>query len=509
MNDNISKSKRIANNTILLYIRMVLLMVINLYTVRLTLRALGAEDYGIYNVVAGFIALFNCVNTVLATATQRFLNSVIGDDAGTRLKKIFSASLNAYIVISILVLLIAESLGVWVLYNHLGIPQEKLSVSFWVFQCSLITFLLMMLQSPYVASIISRENMRLYSILTTLDYILKLICCVFLFCVDYDRLLFYSILMLFAHLCLFLAYVYYGSKYKECHYIKVLDCTLYKQLLSFSGWTLFASVAGIGMNQVITILINVFFGPIASAARAISMQINSALASFCNSFIMAIRPQMVHSYAIRDFSFLNKIFSLSNKFIYYLLFMFCLPIVIEMPVILELWLGEVDYLTVIYSRFIVVYTIILALNNPISIIVQAIGRIKEYHLAVESVTLLCPLLVYFLFKLGFDSYYSYIAMIGCIIISHIIRIICINILYKKFNLRDYLLDFCLSALGITVTTGGIIVFLHNILDIPDLSKLIILTVVSCSIVLSQAYLYGLNSNEREFCKILITKILKK
>lgn len=509
MDNSISKSKRIADNTILLYVRMVLLMIINLYTVRLTLRALGSEDYGIYNVVAGFIALFNCVNTVLATATQRFLNSATGENIEYKLKQIFSVSLNIYIVISIFVLLIAETFGVWFLYNHLGIPADRLATSFWVFQCSLLVFLMMMLQSPYVATIISRENMKLYSILTTLDYILKLICCALLFFVDYDRLLIYSVLMLFAQFCLFFAYIYYGRKYKECHYCLVKDRALYKNLLSFSGWTLFASIAGIGMNQVITILINIFFGPIASAARAISIQINSALASFSNSFIMAIRPQMVHSYAIRDYSYLNKVFSLSNKFIYYFLLMFCLPAIIEMPLILKMWLGETDALTIIYSRYIVIYAIILALNNPISIVVQAIGRVKEYHLAVESITLLCPLIVYFLFKLGFASYYSYIAMVGCIIISHIIRVVCINKFYEDFRLREYLLDFSLMALIITLITSAVVYALHGMLEIPPAIRFLLLIIVSCALVLLQAYLYGLNRSEREFCKVFIKKLKRK
>lgn len=488
---------------------MVLLMVINLYTVRLTLRALGAEDYGIYNVVAGFIALFNCVNTVLATATQRFLNSATGNDIDTSLKKIFSASLNVYLIICLVVLFVAETFGVWFLYNHLGIPADRLGVSFWVFQCSLIAFLMMMLQSPYVATIISRENMKLYSILTTLDYVLKLICCAFLFCIDYDRLLSYSVLMLFSQSCLFFAYIFYARKYKECHYIKVKDRILYRQLLSFSGWTLFASVAGIGMNQVITILINIFFGPIASAARAISIQINSALASFSNSFIMAIRPQMVHSYAIKDYSYLNKIFSLSNKFIYYFLLMFCLPLIIEMPIILKLWLGDVDSLTVIYSRYIVIYAIILALNNPISIIVQAIGRVKEYHLAVESVTLLCPLIVFILFKLGYDSFYSYVAMVVCIIISHIIRIVCINKFYEDFRINEYILGFCLTASIITIVTSIVVIALHQLLDLSPLYRILLLIVVSCSMVLLQTYIYGLNRSEKEFCRTFVNNFRRK
>ncbi len=505
MDGSISKSKKIADNTILLYVRMVLLMIINLYTVRLTLRALGSEDYGIYNVVAGFIALFNCVNTVLATATQRFLNSATGENFEQKLKQIFSTSLNIYIVISLFVLLIAETFGIWFLNNHLGIPTERLGTSFWVFQCSLLVFLMMMLQSPYVATIISRENMKLYSILTTLDYCLKLICCIILFLIDYDRLLAYSVLMLFAQFCLFFAYIHYGRKYKECHYLLVKDRTLYRQLLSFSGWTLFASIAGIGLNQVITILINIFFGPIASAARAISMQINSALASFSNSFIMAVRPQMVHSYAINDYSYLNKVFSLSNKFIYYLMMMFCLPAIIEMPVILKIWLGEAESLTIIYSRYIVVYAIILALNNPISIIIQAIGKVKEYHLAVESITLICPILVFLLFKLGFASYYSYIAMVVCIIISHIIRVICINKFYKGFLLKEYLLDFSLKALVITLTTTLVVFVLHVILGVLPVVRLLLLLIVSCTLVLLLAFFYGLNNEERGFCRVFIKK----
>lgn len=261
------------------------------------------------------------------------------------------------------------------------------------------------------------------------------------------------------------------------------------------------------MSQINTILVNIFFGPIVNTSRAIALQINSALSSFCGSFLTAINPPMVKSYAENDYYYLNKVFYLSNKFIYYSLFMLSIPICYEMDIILKLWLGVVDSDSILFSRLILLYSIIIALNNPISIIIQATGHVKEYFLSVEIFTILCVPVTYILFKMGFPAYATFITMIGSAILAHIVRLVCLKRFYPQFSYKTYLLSFMLSAIVISFITSFALYFVHTCI-ISTVFRLFIMLLSSVIISVILVYLIGLSNNERLFLKSIIANLYK-
>ena len=475
---------------------MALLLILNLYTLRIVVNVLGMEDYGIYNVVAGAVTMMSCLSSVLSSATQRFYSYEQGKERFERLQKIFSSSLFIFICASILVLLIGETIGLWFVNYCLTIPVERTSAANVIYQFALMSFTISLIQIPYSAAVISHEEMGIFTAITTFDYAVRLIAALIIPTIPFDRLITYGASLLIIQVILLMTYYWYCNKYySECKYMKCKEKSIYKELLSFSGWTLWGQIAGVGMNQINTILVNVFFGAIASAARAISLQISTAITSFCNSFILAIKPPMIKVYASGDYTGLNRLFNLSNKFVYYSLFVVCLPLYLDMDWVLKIWLNLTDPQTVIFSRLILIYSVLLALNNPISIVVQATGNIKNYNIYVESFTLLCPALTYLLFELGCPAYTVYYSMIGCIISSHIVRLIVLKRVYTNFSLRNYLYDFIGKGFLISAVSVIIISYIRYDMD-NGIVRFVITTLANLVLVLILVFLIGLKSNER-------------
>jgi O-antigen/teichoic acid export membrane protein len=509
MPDNSTNTNRIAKNTSLLYIRMMVVMIINLYTVRLVLNALGAEDYGINNVIAGVITMLISVSSVLSTATQRFYSYSIGENKLERLRNIFSTSINIFALLSLIVFILGETIGLWFVNTQLVIPDERMNAANWIYQFSIFSFIFTFIQVPYSAATIAHEDMGIFALISTADSVLKLMAALLIFVIPLDRLIIYGATLFLISALVMISYIMVGyGKYAECRYQKPTEKTLFKELLSFSGWSLFGSVAGVGMNQVNTILVNIFFGPLVNTARAISFQINSAISSFLGSLLMAIRPPMIKSYAEESYIYLNNIFNLSNKFIYYCLLMVCLPLIFEMNTVLNLWLKTTDPQTVLFSRLILVYALLMSLNNPISIIIQATGHVKEYFVSVETFTLLCVPATYILFKLGYPAYTTYIVMIIATIASHVVRLICLKKYYKPFSYSEYIKSFLLPAFVITLV-ASVFVFLiqKSILN----TSLRVSAVVIFSIVSVGAFvlLFGLSKTEKEILKQLIISLKRK
>lgn len=500
MQNNTLNSNRLAKNSILLYTRMIIVMIINLYTVRIVLKALGAVDYGINDVVAGVITMLISLSSVLSTATQRYYSSAIGENRINRLRDIFSTSVNIYLVLSLIVVILGETIGLWFVNNYLVIPDNRINAANWIYQFSIFSFIFTFLQVPYSAAVIAREDMGIFTIISTTECLLKFSAAFLIVMVPKDRLVVYGAGLLLISFLVMISYILVGYfKYAECRYKLQREKKLFKELISFSGWSLFGSLAGVGMSQITTILINVFFGPLFNAARAISFQFNFALSSLTASFLMALRPQMIKSYAEESYLYLNKIFNLSNKVIYYGLLIVSLPLIFEMNTVLFFWLNKTDSETILFSRLILIYTLIMSLNNPISIIIQAIGRVKEYHLPVETITLLCVPVTYVLFKFGFPAYSTYLVMILAAIVSHFIRLICLKKFYKHFEYSEYLKSFVMPAFFITLISSFFI-FLVSRSNIVPIYRIPLIFFLSLICVLTLVLLFGLSNNEKEDIK---------
>ena len=489
-------------------------MIINLYMVRVVIQALGAEDYGIFNVVAGVVTMLTCVTSILSSSIQRFYSFSLGENNKEKLNKIFVSSIDLVMILIILVFIISETLGLWFVNNLLVIPPEKINGANWVYQSSVLLFIVSIIQIPFLSAIIAHEKMNLFAIVTILECLLKLGVAVSLNLFATNRLALYGVGLFLAQLvCFLICFIVASKHYQECTYNKHnRDRLVRKELLSFSGWVFFGSLAGIGMNQVNTILVNIFFGPIVNAARAIAIQVSNAINSFAGNFIIALRPPMTKAYANKEYDNLNLMFDLCNKFVFFCMLFISLPLILEMPYILNLWLGMSDQDSTLFCRVMVVYVFIMALNNPISIIMHATGKVKQYHLYVEIFTLLCVPATLILFYLGYPAYTTFVAMIVAAVLSHIVRLICLYKNYNNYRIKDYFSKFLIPSTLISCIIFVVMYMIHQI-HCNILLRLMTELLASFALIVVLVYIFGLTKFEREyvtyFIKHSVDKVLKR
>ena len=301
-NQTSDNNKRIAKNTLLLYVRMFFMMGIALYTSRVVLNTLGVEDYGIYNVVGGLVSMFGLLNGSMSSATQRYITFELGKGDGKSLNKIFSLSLQIHALIAIVTVLLVESVGLWFLYNKMTIPPERMTAAFWVLQASALTFIFSIMSVPYNADIIAHERMSAFAYISIIEAVLKLAIVYMLLVVPFDKLIVYAILLAVVQLSIQFCYMVYCHRhFPESRYRHVKDWRLFKEMTSFAGWNMFGGLSSISFNQGLSMLLNVFFGPVVNAARAVATQVQGAIQMFITNFQMALNPQIVKTYAQGEF----------------------------------------------------------------------------------------------------------------------------------------------------------------------------------------------------------------
>jgi len=503
-----SSSKRIFKNSAFLYARMAIVMVINLYVVRIVLKTLGVVDYGIYDVVAGIVVMFNSVSNVLSMSTQRFFSYALGESGRYQVEKVFSSSIYVFVLFCILLILISEGAGVWFINNSLDIPDNRLAAANWIFQFSILTFVLSLLQTPFSSAVIAYEDMGVYAVISLGECFLKLLFVVLLSHINADKLILYAFfLMLVALISLSAYYFYVRINYKACKF-KRCGVTMCRELLSFAGWTMFGSAASISITQVCTFLVNIFFGPVVNAARAIASQVSGILNSFTVNFLMAVRPPMIKAYAEEDYDYLNILFNYSNKLIYYGMLMVFTPLFLKMEYILNLWLDTTDPQTVLFCRLMLIYTFILSISNPITIVMHATGFVKQYHVLVEIPTLAIMPITYVLYKLGLPAEATYYTMIIAIIVSHILRLCCLRHYYTSFDLKNYFVSFLFKSFAVTVICYLGLSLLSSLF--PDsIINLLLYVVLSIIIICILSYVVGLNCDERKRIIVAVISTIRK
>lgn len=433
---------------------MLLVMLINLYAVRVLLSRLGEIDYGIFFSVAGVVTTLTCLTTVLAVSTQRFYSYIQGTGHTDQLRSVFSASININLFFSALILVVFEAAGLYFLNAYLDIPADRLPAANLLYHFSVFTFVLTLLQIPYTAAFIANEEMGKYAAISTAECLLKFLVALSIGYISIDRLAYYGMGLLAVAVLVFLSYAYYARKhYAECHYTLVKEKKLYIQLFSFSGWTLFGSLASVGVFQGNTILLNLFFGPIVNTAFGIALQINNAFNTFCNSIVLAIRPAMTRSYAEHDYEYLNRLFFISSKAILYLMLLIAIPLFAYMPFVLDLWLDKVTPNMILFSRLIIVYIVLMTLHHPITIILYAAGKVKQYHLLTETFTLMSFPITWVLFRMGLPSWAAFVSMIGLCMVAHLVRIFCLKRYYGMISIRQYLTSVLMPAMFIAIAMG--------------------------------------------------------
>lgn len=504
-----NRSKRIASNTLVLFARMLIITFVNLYTVRWVLAGLGTEDYGIFNAVAGVVTASTCFSSVLALSTQRFYSFAMGKGEQERLKEIFSVSLNIVMLIAFVLFVLFKLAGPWLVSTQLTIPAERLEAAQWILQFSLFSFIFTLLQIPFIGAVFANENMGYYALISTIDCIVKLLIAYCIGLTGGDNLVYYgAALMLEAFMVMMLYVIIARRKYPECKYTIVKKKTLYKELFSFSGWSFYGALAGVGMTQGSTIILNVFFGPIINAAFGIANQIYNAINTLTNSVVIAFRPAMIKSYSAKENGYLEQLFFASSKAILYLLSMVLIPFIFEAETLLKLWLGACTPTMVLFARLYAVYTICLALHNPITTIIQATGNIRKYSMYVESMTILCLPVSWLLFKLGMPSYFVFVTMIGLCILAHIIRLLMLQASIADLTVSKYLVRLVLPGILIISMTTLIVYGIEG-LHTNRILQLILAFAVSAVSISILLYAVGISKKERSLIKELVNRKLKK
>lgn len=392
-------SKRIAKNTLLLYVRTLFGMIVGFYTSRVLLKTLGVEDLGIYNVVGGVVTMFGFLSSSLSGATQRYITVGLGYGDMLRLNKLFSITLSIHLVFAVIIIVLAETIGLWFLMNKMQIPVDRMNAALWVYQGSIVTTVIMIISVPYKAAIIAHERMNIFAYLSILETVLKLGILFLLPCFSVDNLILYAILIVISQLFMRICYKCYCNKYfEETMYNWIWDKTLFKEILVYTGWTLNGNLAVIGYTQGLNILLNLFFSPVVNAARSIAVQVDAGVRVFCSNFQTALNPQLTISYTQGNYAYMHQLMVLSSKFSCYLVLFLSLPVIFEVTFILECWLTVVPDYTAVFVRIILLSSMLSAIANPIIISIHATGNIRYFQIVEGSILLSIVPLSYLLLK---------------------------------------------------------------------------------------------------------------
>lgn len=496
-------NKRIAKNTLLLYIRSFVVMLVSLYTSRVILKALGVEDYGLYNVIGGVVGLFAFLRTSMTKSTQRFLNVEMAKPYG-RLKETFSVSLTIHVIISSIALVLAETVGLWFLNSYIQIPEGRELAANVVYQSTVFSLIFTILSVPYNASIIAHERMGYFAVVSVIDAFLKLAICYMLYVGNTDRLIIYGWLMMGVNAINFILYAAYCLKRcPETSFRLIYDKGLFKEMLSYTTWTVVGQVAIVGTNQGNNILMNMFHSVTANAAMGVANQINHAVVSLTSSFQTAFNPQITKSYAAKDFEYLKFLVFTTSKISFFLLTFVSIPIAFNIDYILDIWLDTVPIYSNIFVILILCNTILNALSAPLNFTVLSSGKIKYFQIVTSLVYLSDLLFVYALFSQGFTPATALVVKV-CIMVGVLgVRLFFANREVPCINARTYIREVAVPLFLCSVIS--VVCGLSLFYFATDLLHNIIATVVLMTISLLLIFFVGLNSKEKGMVNNLISK----
>lgn len=405
MPDNITNSRRIAKNTLMLYFRMFITTIVGLYTSRVVLNTLGVTDFGIYNVVGGIISMAAFLNSAMVAASQRFLSFELGRGDHERLKRVFCTSINIHAVICLIAFALAETVGLWFVNTQLVIPAERMVAANWVYQASIFSFMINVMSVPYNSAIVAHEKMSAFAYISILDVTLKLLIVYLLLVFPFDKLIVYSILMVCVVALIRICYTVYCKRhFPECTYKRMMDWALFKEMFSFAGWSIVGSMGFSFKDQLSNIILNLFYGPTVNAARGIGIQVTAHVKTFAQSFTMALNPQITKQYAAGNIEASRKLVYAGSRYTFYLLTLISIPVIINIDYILELWLGVVPQYTGMFVIFSILISLIYALSECVTKAIQATGRIKWFQIGVSIIMLSELPFAWYLMKLGFPPY---------------------------------------------------------------------------------------------------------
>lgn len=507
-NLSISSNKRIAKNTILLYIRMFFVMCIQLYTSRVVLQALGVEDYGIYNVVGGIVTMFAFLNAAMNSSTQRYITYFLGKGDKGQLQEVFSNCMFIHAILAVLIVILSETVGLWFLYNKMLIPEERMNAAFWVFQMSIITTVILIFSTPYNATIIAYEKMAAFAYISIFDVVLKLTTALVLLYSKWDNLILYAILIVITQLIIRFIYVLYCNKHFEITKIVYkFNKKLFKEMTSFIGWNVWGGLSQVLYGQGLNILLNMFFGPVINAARGIAVQIQSVVQQFAHNLQTAINPQITKNYAIRDLKAMHSLVFQCSRYTFFLLLIMSLPIFFETKLLLSLWLTTVPEWTVAFTRIMLCIVMVDSVAAPLMISSAATGNVKLYQTVIGGTMLLIVPISYIFLKMGFNPVVVFFVHLVFCLITFALRLIIVRPMIM-LSIREYIMKAILPSFWTCLLSIIIPTLLYLLLSGTTLHGLIIL-VFSVLCPIAAIYFVGLTSNERTFLNQKLSLFINK
>ena len=497
----------VIKNTIYLYFRMMVLLIVSLFTTRLILKLLGIVDFGIYNVVGGLVTSVSFISASMTLSVQRFIAYEIGRKNFSRIKLIFSTSINIHILISIILIFFLETIGYWFLNNHLNIPNDRKFASNVIYQFSILSLVINVLTVPFNAIILSYERFKFFTVLGFIEAFLKVFFIYLLYNYHGDNLILYSVIIFVINIIILLMHIIYIYKYiKECYYIKYYNKSYFIKLVTFAGWNLWGNIASVGYVQGLNILLNIFFGPLINSARAISIQLSNAICGFVSNFQVALRPQMIKSYSNNDLTDVNNLLFIGTRLSFLLMVILCLPIIINIDTILKLWLDDVPIYTSIFCKLILIEAIVNSLSSTLIIGVQATGKIKRYQTIVGGILLLNIPISYIILLYLKSPLIPFIVSICLSSSAFIIRLLIVNQLLN-FGIKNFIKEVLVRIIYVSFII--IIIYqLYKLITINTFFELIFCNISLLALIIITIYFVGLKNQEKSIIQKKGQKFIK-
>ena len=497
MSEVSSNSKRIIKNTLVLYFRMLFLMCISLYTSRVVLNALGVTDYGIYNVVGGVVALFSMLSGSLSASISRFLTFELGKNDEVKLKEVFSASIWIQFLLAAIIIILAETVGLWFLREKMVIPQDRFNAALWCYHISVATFAINLISVPYNAAIIAHEKMSIFAYISIFEGVAKLAIAFLISLSTQDRLLIYAVLMMGVAIITRFIYGFVCKRnFKECSVHFYFSKSIFREMLNFAGWNFIGAASSVLRDQGGNVILNLFFGPVVNAARGIATQVNTAISSFSANFMMALNPQITKSYASGNNEYMFNLMYRGARLSFYLLLLLSLPVILNAHYILTLWLKIVPEHTVNFVILSLIYVMCESISSPLITAMLATGNIRNYQIVVGGLQMMNLPASYILLKYGFCPETIFIV---AIVISQCCLLARLIMLRKMISLKilQFFKQVYINVLGVSFLAVSIPLIVSLFMQ-EGLPRFIIVSLISllCSFVV--AFFIGCNKEEQSF-----------
>lgn len=507
MSDNTNIS-RLAKNTAMLYVRMLLIMVVSLYTARVVLKVLGVEDFGVYNVVAGVVAMFGFFNSAMTMATQRFLNVEMGRGDPISLNRTFKMAVNIHAIVALIVLVLSESVGIYLVNNVLNIPGERIAAANWVFQFAILGACITIVQVPYNSLIYAREKMNVYAFISIGEASLKLLLVLFLSIVNWDKLILYGFLTLCVHTIVFIIYYSYSNRnFSESKFSLFWDKSIFQKMAGFMGWNIFGQAAQMLTIQGVEMVVNVFYGVLLNAAMAVTNQVNTAITSFVSSFQTSFRPQIMKSYAANEIKEMNGLVVKASKMSFYLLYLISIPLMFNIDFLLNVWLDEVPDYSGLFCKILIWYAYLEAIGLPLVMSIMATGRNRNYQIIISIVIALNLLLTWAFLKYGFPPQVVFFIKVGISVLCLLVRLLFAR-RQAAMSIEKFVRGTVLPILCVLLITQPLYYTLRHFYNNGGIWFWLVLTLLLEAMVFLTVFFVGMTKNERLFVINSVRKVLR-